>query len=227
MKKVFLPILILFLGLGFNSKVSAQKYFVYDGDTFNVLFTCNDSNTIVTDVEFSYSGAWVKFDLVGKTNLEDTKAGGFIFYCKDGKGDYYAIDYYRTDDYVIVHACNTDLTFKDTQWTLHHRADKTEVQKYFVYDGDTFNIMFTCNSDNSKVTDVEFSNNGKWVKFELVDKADLETTEGGGFLFYCKDGKGDYYGVDYYRDDDYVIVHACNTDLTFKDTSWRLHRRKE
>jgi hypothetical protein len=87
------------------------------------MFTCNNDNTKVTDVKFSYNGQWVTFDLVGKTDLENSKDGGFIFYCKDGKGDYYAIDYYRADDYVIVHACNSDLTFKDTQWNLYRRKN--------------------------------------------------------------------------------------------------------
>jgi hypothetical protein len=121
MKKLLLSFAVVAV-FGLSNFASAQKYFTYDGDTFNVLFTCDDANTKVTDVEFSFNDAWVKFALVGKTDLEGTKEGGFIFFCKDGKGDYYAIDYYRDGDYVIVHACDADLNYTGTDWTLKRRA---------------------------------------------------------------------------------------------------------
>ncbi len=120
MKKILFSI-VLFLALGFSAQTQAQKYFTYDGDTFNILFTCNNANTKVTAVEFSFNDKWVNFALVGKTDLEGTKEGGFIFYCKDGKGDIYAIDYYRDGDYVIVHSCDKAKNYTGTEWTLNRR----------------------------------------------------------------------------------------------------------
>jgi hypothetical protein len=227
MKKSLLFLLLISF-ISFGKVTNAQKYFTYDGKVFNILFSCNDANTKVESVQFSSKGKWVDFELVGKTDLEGTKAGGFIFHCKDGKGDYYAIDYYRKGDYVIVHACDAELNYKTTQWKLERRneTEKEEV-KYFTYDGATFNILFSCDAENTKVLSVEFSSNDKWVPFTLVGKTDLEGTKDGGFLFHCKDGKGKNFAIDYYREGDYVIVHACDADLNYSGTQWRLEKRKE
>lgn len=120
-KSIIFLMFIAFLGLSNTSH--AQKYFTYDGKTFNVLFTCDDDNTKVEAVEFSSNGKWVKFTLVGSTDLEGTKEGGFIFHCKDGKGKYFAIDYYREGDYVIVHSCDAQLNYTGTQWRLEKRHE--------------------------------------------------------------------------------------------------------
>jgi hypothetical protein len=104
-------------------------------------------------------------------------------------------------------------------------------QKYFVYDGDEFSVMFKCNSDNTQVLDVQFSakdSNGEWqwYKFEITDSEDFDDTEVGGFIFYCQDAVGNKYAVDYYRDDDYLIVNAIKADGTY-GTKWELERRAE
>ncbi len=121
MKKLIASILFLASVSAFQN-LHAQKYFTYDGDVFSILITCDNANTKVTNVEFSENGKWVQFSLHGKTDLEGTKEGGFVFYCKDGKGDYYAVDYYREGDYVIVHSCDSDHNWGDTQWTCYRRA---------------------------------------------------------------------------------------------------------
>jgi hypothetical protein len=121
MKKVIFSLLLVAL-IGI-SKVDAQQYFTYDGEVFSVLFTCNNENTKVTAVEFSSNGNWVPFKLTGNTDLEGTKEGGFIFYCVDGKGDNYAVDYYRDGDYIIVHSCDARHNLTGTDWTLERREE--------------------------------------------------------------------------------------------------------
>lgn len=95
-------------------------------------------------------------------------------------------------------------------------------QQYFVYDGETFSVMLTCNNDNSKVLGVQFSSGGKWVDFKIIDFQDLEDTDQGGFLYTVKDGKGKKFTVDYYRDEDYVIVTNVETG-----DNWTMNRRAE
>ncbi len=95
-------------------------------------------------------------------------------------------------------------------------------QQYFVYDGDTFNVMLTTDSENINIVKVSFSANNKWNEFKIIDFQDLEETDEGGFLYTVKDGKGKQFTVDYYRNDDYIIVTAVETG-----TSWTLYRRAE
>ncbi|HLU50832.1 MAG TPA: hypothetical protein VKZ42_01605, partial [Flavobacteriaceae bacterium] len=73
-------------------------------------------------------------------------------------------------------------------------------QNYFVYDGDTFSVMLTSNSANTRITKVEFSDNNRWNEFKIIDFEDLEDTEEGGFTYTVKDGKGKIFFIDYYRD---------------------------
>lgn len=107
----------------------------------------------------------------------------------------------------------------------------TTAQKYFVYDGDTFSVMFKCNTANTKVLDVQFSSKDKttgewkWNKFEIDDYHDFEDTSIGGFIFDVVDGVGNKYAVDYYRDTDHVIVHAIKSDGSY-GTQWDLPLRK-
>ena len=105
-------------------------------------------------------------------------------------------------------------------------------QKYFVYDGDEFSIMFTCNSDNTRVLDVQFSsfnsstNEWQWNKFEVYDYKDFEKTSVPGFAFFCKDGVGNKYAVDFFRDQNYVTVGAVKSDGSY-NTDWTLNKRKD
>ncbi len=108
-------------------------------------------------------------------------------------------------------------------------ANVATAQVWHVYDSDAFSVMFTCGDDN-QIGSLQFSSkvNGKWQwnDFNVHDYADLEDTDEGGFIFYCIDGKGDYYAVDYYRDRNYIIVHSCDSDLNYTGTEWNLSRRK-
>jgi hypothetical protein len=115
---------IILMCLLVPSWICAQQYFAYDGQEFNILITCNDENTEVLGIEFSEAGDWVAFEIVGENSLEDTKEGGFIFFCKDGENNYYAIDYYRDEDFVIVHACTETKAFTGTNWRLERRKDE-------------------------------------------------------------------------------------------------------
>ncbi|MES2589675.1 MAG: hypothetical protein V4622_11905 [Bacteroidota bacterium] len=111
-------------------------------------------------------------------------------------------------------------------------AFTTKAQEYVVYDGEVFSIMFKSNSANTKILDVQFSSQDEttgewqWNIFEVTDYFDFEDTEVGGFTFNVKDGVGSSFAVDYYRDQNYVLVHAIRADGSY-GTEWRCDLRKE
>ncbi|TAF34138.1 MAG: hypothetical protein EAZ57_04105 [Cytophagales bacterium] len=94
-------------------------------------------------------------------------------------------------------------------------------QKFFVYDGDDFNVMLTCTNDNSRVTKVSFSANGEWNQFEIEDYTDLENATEGGFMYTVRDGVGNRYTIDYYRSSDNIIVRGLTGG-----GEWTLYRRQ-
>lgn len=110
----------LFLVCGFlffvGTNVTAQQYFVYDGQSFSVMLTTDDYNTEVYAVSFSYKGSWVEFDIIDFENLESTSEGGFLYTVEDTKGSLFTIDYYRDYDYIIVINLETG-----DEWTLYRR----------------------------------------------------------------------------------------------------------
>ncbi len=95
-------------------------------------------------------------------------------------------------------------------------------QKYFVYDGDEFNVMLTCTNDNSRVTKVSFSANNEWNVFEIEDYTDLEDASDGGFIYTVRDGVGNRYTIDYYRSGDKIKVNQ----LGGNGDGWTLYRRQ-
>jgi hypothetical protein len=125
MKKLFI-LFILFAGL--TTMAKAQKYFVYDGATFSIMFKCDNANTKVLDVQFSSQDKttkewqWNKFDVYDYADFESTSVPGFIFYCIDGVGNKYAVDFYRNENYVIVHFVNSDGSY-GTEWECTKRPD--------------------------------------------------------------------------------------------------------
>ncbi len=118
MKKLFF-LAVLFLGVSFTSK--AQQYIVYDGSTFSIMFKCNTANTKVLDVQFSSKDKttgewkWNVFTVTDYYDFEDTQVGGFIFDVVDGVGKKFAVDYYRDENYVMVHAIKADGSY-GTEW---------------------------------------------------------------------------------------------------------------
>ena len=99
-----------------QSNAAAQQYFTYDGDVFSVQLKTNSANTQVMEVFFSDKGEWHKFDIIDFHDLEDTQEGGFLYTVKDGKGDTYDVDYYRSQNYIIVYSSD-----HSAQWTLYKR----------------------------------------------------------------------------------------------------------
>lgn len=97
-------------------------------------------------------------------------------------------------------------------------------QQYFTYDGDDFNVYLKTNTDNSQVLEIYFTNADKsdWIQFEIVDFHDMEDTEGGGFQYEVKDGVGKIFLLDYFRDEDYIIVSTQDDSQ-----QWELERREE
>ena len=110
-----------FVMLCFGS-VSAQKYFVYDGESFNIMIVCTDDNATITGVEYSFQGKWVPFTINEKTEVDELDdwdgEGGYIFKVTDANGNSFTIDYYRYSDYcVVTNAAGT------TNWTMNRRAE--------------------------------------------------------------------------------------------------------
>jgi hypothetical protein len=123
--------LIISIFMGFGQQTKAQKYFVYDGDVFSVMFVCNTDNTKIDEVDFSSKDSngewkWNKFEIYDFLDMEDETEGGFIYYCKDGTNNKYCIDYYRTSDYLVVRQIHEDGSKSSTSWTLKRRADETK-----------------------------------------------------------------------------------------------------
>jgi hypothetical protein len=115
-----------------------------------------------------------------------------------------------------------------------------KAQKYYVYDCTEFSVMFVCINDSTKIDEVDFSSkdeNGqwKWNKFEIYDFVDMDNDDdygddddydyGDGFIYFVRDGSNNKYSVDYYRDEDYMIVRPVKEDSTISNTSWTLNRR--
>lgn len=96
MKKIAL-LLILFVSLSIASKTNAQVYYVYDGDSFNVLLTCDD-NSVIQTLSFSSGNVWVPFKTVNYVNTDD----GFLYTVKDGAGKLFTILYNSDYDYITV-----------------------------------------------------------------------------------------------------------------------------
>ncbi len=93
-------------------------------------------------------------------------------------------------------------------------------QKYFTYDGSEFSVLLTCDNNNTQVNRVQFSSDGKWVDFSIVNYTNMDGVEGGGFIYTVEDGKGVQFLLDYYRTTDYIKV----TNLSLGN-EWTLYRR--
>jgi len=124
MKKLALSIMLVAL-VGLANLSAQNNYHVYDGSTFSVMFTCGSDN-VVSSLQFSAKDSngewqWNDFDVTDYADLEDTSDGGFIFYCVDGAGKNFAIDFYRSTNKIIVHACDADLNYTGTKWELKRR----------------------------------------------------------------------------------------------------------
>ena len=116
MKTIFSFASAMMVFFAVQSNAVAQQYFTYDGDTFSVLLKANSANTQVVEVSFSANGEWHKFNIIDFQDLESTGEGGFLYSVKDGKGKTFHVDYYRSQDYIIVYSSDYG-----TQWTLYRR----------------------------------------------------------------------------------------------------------
>jgi hypothetical protein len=116
MKLLFSSFFALAFLFSVQNNASAQRYFVYDGDTFSVLLTADNANTKITKVQFSANNEWHDFRITDFIDLEDSGKGGFLYTVKDGVGNEYTVDYYRYADYIIVRGGGGE-------WKLYRRED--------------------------------------------------------------------------------------------------------
>jgi len=109
-KLILISLLALF---AFSSNVSAQVYYTYDGDDFNVYLGCNDNSEVQT-VQFTDAAKtkWIAFAIVGQPT---TYNDGFRYTVKDGQGKKFYVDYYDSDEIDVVNVSTGDT------WTLHRR----------------------------------------------------------------------------------------------------------
>jgi len=101
------------------------------------------------------------------------------------------------------------------------RANESFAQHYYVYDGDSFSVMLTANNANSQIISVQFSLDGQWVDFKIVDFENLEDDTDGGYIYTVLDNHGTKFTVDYYRRQDHIVVQNVNSG-----DEWKLYRRK-
>ena len=98
-------------------------------------------------------------------------------------------------------------------------STNVQAQQDFVYDGETFNVWLKVNSANTQVLEVYFTSGGEWNQFSIVDYIDFE---GDGFAFEVKDGAGAMFYIDYFTEEDYIVVTSEDETST-----WELERRED
>ncbi len=96
-------------------------------------------------------------------------------------------------------------------------ASAASAQHYYVYDGETFSVMLTTNTADTRVLKVQFSANGEWHDFNIIDFHDSEGSEEDGFAYIVLDGKNHKYEVDYYRTHDDIIGKDLATGESWLD----------
>jgi len=99
-------------------------------------------------------------------------------------------------------------------------SNTASAQKYFVYDGKAFNVMFKVSSDETQILEVSFTDAAKtkWIPFKISSREYLED----GFAYYVKDGNNKTFRIDYFADSDDVVITNVSTDDT-----WVLYRRND
>lgn len=114
MKKLINVFLIMVFVVSFTTTATAQQYFTYDGDQFNVYLKTNSDNTRVLEVSFTDAAKsqWNKFSIVDYYDVND----GFGYIVDDGIGQQFGLDYYGYGDYIVVR--NNSSGF---EWTLYRR----------------------------------------------------------------------------------------------------------
>jgi hypothetical protein len=100
--------------VSFSTTATAQQYFTYDGEQFNVYLKTNTNNTQVLEVSFTDAAKtkWIKFNIVKYYDVSD----GFGYVVDDGVGQRFGLDYYGYGDYILVRNISTGY-----QWTLYRR----------------------------------------------------------------------------------------------------------
>ena len=95
-------------------------------------------------------------------------------------------------------------------------------QKYFTYDCESFSVLMTCDTGNTTITGVEYSQNNEWVPFTIISRKNQERKPGSGFLFRVVDKNGNKFLLDYLRSSDVLFVTNTRTGIR-----WKLDRRNE
>ncbi|MFH0895602.1 MAG: hypothetical protein V2A54_14295 [Bacteroidota bacterium] len=95
-------------------------------------------------------------------------------------------------------------------------------QKYFVYDSEEFAVLIQCDTNNTTITSLEYSQEKDWVPFTILGKKNLERQPGSGFIFRVVDKNGNKFLLDYLRSDDILYVTNIGTGKR-----WKLNRRQD
>jgi hypothetical protein len=95
-----------------------------------------------------------------------------------------------------------------------------QAQQNVVYDGD-FSVWLKLSNDYTSVLEVYFSYDGEWNLFAIDDYEEFEG-EDRGFSYEVRDNYDKIFWVDYYYDEDYILVTNDSTG-----ENWTLYRRDE
>ncbi len=116
MKKLLKVFLVIAFVVAITTSASAQQYFTYDGDDFNVYLKTNSDNTQVLEVSFTDAAKsqWHKFSIVDYYDVSD----GFGYIVDDGAGQQFTLDYYGHGDNIVVRNDSTE-----EEWNLNRRQE--------------------------------------------------------------------------------------------------------
>ncbi|MDN3724965.1 hypothetical protein QRD02_11265 [Aequorivita sp. SDUM287046] len=116
MKKLKTVFAIMFFAVALSTTATAQQYFTYDGDDFNVYLKTNSDNSQVLEVSFTDAAksSWNQFSISDYYDVSD----GFGYVVNDGAGQQFSIDYFGYGDYIVVRNEATG-----EEWTLNRRPE--------------------------------------------------------------------------------------------------------
>jgi hypothetical protein len=102
---------------GILQNISAQKYTVYESETFNVLLKSNQDGSQIVEISVTDAtkSKWIKYQISEK-EVEKPEPNSKRYCVSDGKNTLFCIDYFRYTDYILVE----NLENKETQ-TLYKR----------------------------------------------------------------------------------------------------------
>jgi hypothetical protein len=88
---------------GIFKNSAAQKFYVYESDSFNVLLKCNQEGSKVLEISVSDQSKtkWIKYKIAEAEN-KSQNPNSTKYTVFDGKSKLFNIEYFRYSDYILV-----------------------------------------------------------------------------------------------------------------------------